>query len=117
MTRFAYQNKKTQTKIRRPRFGKIRISVVTANVAVLSIIAVGAVAYLVQINGLATKGYQIRELETQITQLRQENNQLEVQALDLQSMDNVKNKVTQLNMVPTGKADYLSGGSSFAVNR
>lgn len=71
------------------------------------IVALGSV-YLVQINGLATKGYQIKDLEQQVNDLKLENSDLQLQSLGLQSMDAVKDKVGTLDMVSANSADYLA---------
>ena len=62
---------------------------------------------MVQINGLATRGYQIKELESKIADLKQENSDLELEALSLQSMGAVKDKVDGLGLVAIGEVDYL----------
>ncbi len=66
------------------------------------------VSYLIQTNGLATKGYQIKELESKIAELKQEQADLELEALSLQSLGTVKEKVDQLGLVAVDKTDYLA---------
>ena len=85
----------------------MKVSFKTLNIVVVALIVVIGVSYLVQINSLATKGYQIEELENRITELQQEQADLELEALSLQSMGVVKEKVDNLGMVLAGESDYL----------
>ncbi|OGY43385.1 MAG: hypothetical protein A2729_04390 [Candidatus Buchananbacteria bacterium RIFCSPHIGHO2_01_FULL_39_14] len=64
--------------------------------------------YLIQVNALATKGYQIKELEKKLNELNQASADLELEALSLQSMTQVKEKVEHLGMVTVSESDYLS---------
>jgi predicted PurR-regulated permease PerM len=110
MTKFIQLGKRVQARRprRRHRLGLAQINVVIVNIAILGILGLLVVGSVVQINDLATKGYQIKELEGQMAELKQTNKALEVQALGLQSMNTVKEKVSQLAMEPVGTADYLN---------
>ena len=79
----------------------------TVNLALACLIVVFGLGYLLQVNGQATKGYQIKELEKQIADLRQEKSDLELDALRRQSMSRVKEKLADLNMVSAGNSEYL----------
>ncbi len=105
MSKFFYLGKKSRPKPCHKI--KMKINIKVLNIIVVGLVAFSGVAYLIQMNSLATKGYKIRELETKIEGLNQESKNLELQVLELQSMDNIKNKVSQLNMVAIGKIDYL----------
>ena len=95
----------------------MKIDIRVLNIIVLGLVVFIGISYLIQINTLATKGYQIRELETKVTQLEKESKTMELQVLELQSMDNVKNKVSQLNMVDVGKVEYLMPTPVVFANR
>lgn len=86
---------------------RVKINLKALNLTIFSLVAIIGLAYLIQVNGLATKGYRIGELEVKIDQLQQESKDLELQVLELQSIESVKNKVSQLNMVSGGKVEYL----------
>ena len=88
------------------RFKKPNLKTVNSLLAGLVILA--GLGYLVQINGLATKGYQIKELEQQVASLQEVKADLELEALSLQSMDSVKDKVVGLNLVAVGQVEYLN---------
>ncbi|MDD2807108.1 MAG: hypothetical protein PHW95_01120 [Patescibacteria group bacterium] len=77
------------------------------NFVMMTIIGVMFFGYLVQVNSLATKGYQIKALQGKVTDLKQQQDDLQLQALSLQSMGAVQDKVNSLKMVDAGKSDYL----------
>lgn len=63
--------------------------------------------YLALINAGATKGYEIRKLETSISELKDEQEQLELAVAEEQAVRNVEKKVREMGMVPTPKVDYV----------
>ena len=109
MSKFFHLSKKpvnsNQTK---KRSKKMKINTKILNIMMIGLIVVFGFSYLVQMNGLATKGYQIKDLEVQIEQLELQGSNLELEVLSLQSISNVKNKVSKLNMVEVGNVEYLS---------
>ena len=64
--------------------------------------------YLTQTNLTATRGYQIKILEKQISVLTEENQKLNLDYVALQSMDNVKKEAENLKLVPTINSESLS---------
>ena len=108
MTKFLHHQKKSNSKIGKI-FKTMRVKPEKKGVKILiiALIACFGVGYLVQVNSLATKGYQIKELENQITTLQQEKADLELQSLSLQSMSAVKDRLAQSGMVATQSSDYL----------
>jgi len=65
-------------------------------------------AYLVQINSLATKGYAISELEDTLIGIEKQNSVLHTEVLSLQATDNIKEKLSEIEMVATGQVEYLT---------
>ena len=80
----------------------------TINITVAALIFTLGVSYLVQTNGLATRGYQIQDLEDKIALLEQQQSDLELEALNLQSMGTIKEKVDDLGLVVVNETDYLT---------
>lgn len=73
-------------------------------------------AYFWQVNSSATRGFKIRELENSIQNLKQDTQQLELQAAERQSLEQITEKVKQLNMVVPLKIEYLQPtGSGVAL--
>ncbi len=108
MAKFLHLSKK---KVKRfNHFGVIGLLKENKPIKVIAglVIIVFAVGYLMEINTLATKGYQIRELENKITALEQEKSDLELEALSLQSMGNVREKLAAADMVTSEGSDYLT---------
>ncbi len=81
------------------------------------IFCVGMV-YLWQINGMATRGYQIRELEDKAAELKDANQKLQIEITQLRSTSRLEEKVAKLNMVEVSRIEYLqANGSTVAMNR
>lgn len=73
------------------------------------------VAYLGIINISAVKGYEIREIENEISELRKENKRLQIQVAELNSSYNIKGELEGLNMVEAEDVVYISeSGQSVA---
>ena len=73
-----------------------------------------SIAYLVQVNGSSTKGYEISRLEQRLAELREANKRLELETASLKSIQHIEENVQHLNLVPSGKVRYL-GDSDFAL--
>tara|TARA_Y100000310_G_C20566712_1_gene755851 strand:+ start:182 stop:535 length:354 start_codon:yes stop_codon:yes gene_type:complete len=74
---------------------------------IVSIILLG-LSYLFQINSLVAKGYQIKELQTEVKALQASGRDLELKSIQLQSIDSVRQKVSALNMVEAGSGEFVS---------
>ena len=82
----------------------------------LAVIFVFGFLYLIQTNITATKGYQIKDLESQLTLLQKENKQLKLDYIGMQSIANITEKSATLNLVPAGKVEIITDmGSSMAL--
>ena len=110
MTKFSHLSKNNSVKLKpkAKKFSLPGIDLKRVNLLIGAVIVVMGVVYLVQINALATKGYQIRELESQLAQLEEEKSDLELESLELQSMGSIKDKVADLGMVAVGQAEHLT---------
>lgn len=74
----------------------------------LGLLAGSCLLYLVQVNGLTTKSYQIERLRQQVAVLRLESRELESRALQLQSYQHLNDRIQKLNLVPSGNVRYVS---------
>lgn len=81
-------------------FAKARMLVV-----VLCLLVCGA--YLGIINTTAVKGYEVRQVEQKIDELRKENKQLQIQEAELNSFYNIKDNIGNLNMVEVKEVVYI----------
>ncbi len=78
---------------------------------------IGCIMYLWQINGLATKSYQIKDLEGKLSELKDENKKLQVEITELRSITRLNERVKKLNMQEVSRLEYLSATGSVALNR
>ncbi|MDP1833353.1 MAG: hypothetical protein U0944_02490 [Candidatus Moranbacteria bacterium] len=63
--------------------------------------------YLYQVNDIATKGYEIRELEGKIQELDKESKRMEIHEVELRSMYNIEKASQDLNLVNSGEVTYV----------
>lgn len=98
----------------KPTFKLSRIGVV---VSVVSLTLVLGLLYLSQSNQMATSGYDIAKLQQQQQDLKLQNEQLQIQASRLQSIQSIDSGIAKSGMVPVSKIDYVPTDSgSVAVN-
>lgn len=92
---------------RRPRF-RLAALVGWRPVALFGLMAAlfGA-GYLALINASSSKGYEIRSLEGRISELKEEQEKLELAVAQEQAVQAVEKKVQEMGMVPTPKVEYV----------
>ncbi len=86
-----------------PKIGRVTLSFV-----LVTLICAAGVFYIFEVNNLATKGYEIRDLETKLNGLRKENETFRIQAAELKSMYKIEEKTKELNMVVPEDVSYLN---------
>jgi len=82
-----------------------------------TITALCGLIYLWQINGLATKGYKIKDLEEKVSQIKDQNKKLELEVTELRSSARIAAKLKELNLVEVARVEYLTDSGSVAINR
>ncbi|MBU1164027.1 hypothetical protein KKA15_00520 [Patescibacteria group bacterium] len=109
MPRFFHLTRKKQkvTKKKSKNFRISQISFKTFSFLVYGGLVILFLAYLVQINSIATKGYIISDLESQLSTLAKENNGLQEQVLSLQGTDNVEDKLEGMGLVNSEAVEYI----------
>jgi hypothetical protein len=65
------------------------------------------VVYLTQVNSTATKGYEIKKLDTELNALKESNKRLDLETASLKSIQHIEASVKNLNLVPSGKVQYV----------
>ncbi len=74
------------------------------------------IVYIVQVNHTVSKGYQIRDLESQIQELTLRNQTLEVTTQQAQSLENVARATKMIGLVRADRPEYIQGsGPSYAL--
>ena len=84
---------------------------------VLTLTIVFGFAYFMQTNITATKGYMISDMENQISKLQDENNKLNLNYIQRQSMANIVGSVSKLDMVPVTGVDVINAGGAVVALR
>ncbi|GEM_PF-1522787 len=89
---------------------------VALNVLLLVLIIFAAFSYLFYINRTATGSFEIKGLESRLSQLQEDNKKLELQAAEIQSLSNIEEGVKDMDMVAVSHIQYLPAvGSTVAV--
>jgi hypothetical protein len=74
---------------------------------IFMLLAVLGIFYLVQINSLATKGYEMEKLQRVLTDINETNRRLELEVTALKSIENLEDSVRTLNLVPSQEMRYF----------
>lgn len=87
-------------------------------VVLLVAVFVGAgFAYLFAVNTIASKGFQIKELEKKINLAKTENEKLQLRMVELRSMTDLQEKIEELDMVPVDQITYYDTTGPVMVRR
>ncbi|OGL63383.1 hypothetical protein A3C09_04295 [Candidatus Uhrbacteria bacterium RIFCSPHIGHO2_02_FULL_47_44] len=91
----------------------ITTNVTRVNMVTFAVLIIVCLAYIVQVNNTASKGYQIRDLENTIHHLTVANQQSELEIREAQSLNTIQRSVKMIGMVPAEQAVYVDarGGS------
>ena len=79
------------------------------------LIAVAVLFYLFQITFISTAGYTESALQEEKVALEKEQQQLNLESLNAQSLENVRQSIDGLNMVAVDDLKYIRGTSEVAV--
>ncbi len=77
-----------------------------------SLIIATGFAYLVQTNGTAAKGYQMKDMQNKIASLQEDNKKMNLEYVQLQSMSNVLAQANTLNLVPSDNMEIINVNNS-----
>jgi len=84
--------------------------------AVLVCLFAFGVAYLIQVNSISTKGYEIKKLEQRLLELKETSERLEFEARSLKSIETIQAQAAVLKLVPSKGVNYTSG-NGYAFQR
>ena len=73
------------------------------------------VLYIWQVNVSATRGFAMRDLDREIETLGTENDRLQMEVANLQSIDSVTTRVQMLGLVKVNSIDYVDASSAVAL--
>lgn len=63
--------------------------------------------YLFQVSSSTTKGYEVKNLERRLVELKESNRRLELETASLKSIQNLETEVKSLNLVPSDGVNYF----------
>jgi len=86
-------------------------------VVMASLVFIVAWAYTMQINVSATQGYQIKDLNSQVEELKETNIKLNLKYIELQAMANIINSVEGLNLVAIDRMEIINPADSSVALR
>ena len=95
--------------------GSARINLVSLTFTLIVGMVVGSGFYLYQVNDIATKNYEIRDIENTIHDLNKESKKMEIQEVGLQSMDNIEKASQSLNLVSSTDISYVQVNGPMAM--
>ena len=98
--------KEVEIKTKRRR-GSVKIGTIGAGFVMVSFVIFCSAFYLFQVNDLAMKGYEIRDLENKIAQLEKDNKKMEIREMELRSMYAVEKFAPDFNLVNPVNVSYL----------
>ncbi len=90
--------------------GSINSTTVSLVFGLLIIISISCLGffYLGQVLNTASQGSDIQQLEEKIVELKEKQRQVELEGAQLRSIDNIENRVHDLNLVATSKVTFLN---------
>lgn len=92
-------------------------SVRTLNRAAIICLVVFGLYYVAGVNDLVAKGFKLQELKNKMVALADENRDLSAKVTTLKSYNNLAKRIEKLDMVATGKVDYIKVNSSVLAAR
>lgn len=75
---------------------------------IFSFLIIFSLAYFWQVTSLSIKGFQIKDLDKQIQQLKKDSQKMELEITVEKSMMNVDERVKGLNLVAVQNVEYLN---------
>lgn len=88
-----------------------------AQAALVVILAVLGVAYLIELNLISQRGFEVRRMEERLAEFRDVNAKLQLKVAELESMNGIETRISQLGMVPIEQVEFLSAGAAVVARR
>ncbi len=74
-------------------------------------------AYMVRINAVSATGYEIHNLEKQVSEMDNQVQNLQIKIADAGSMNNIEKRLPELNLVAVAKVQRLNTSPAVAMAR
>ena len=109
------KNKKENCGIKPNGCRRFKIDAKSFNILFVILISCVTVLYLAKINSIAIQGFKIKELEEKQTVLKEGIKKMEMQVAEMQSMQEIQERIGQIGMVAVSEVKYVSSGGAVAV--
>lgn len=100
------EKSKSYLRLRRKNTYAVRLKILTNFFVVMTIFL--GIAFVASINNLSIQGFILQDLKIKVSELEYDNKELELEAMQLESYDNVVNRAQDLKMVKVDAIDYIS---------
>lgn len=84
-------------------------------VGLVAVTIAAAVLYIWQVNLSSTRGYTMRELQSHISEQKNELERLRIETAKLSSVDSVRSRVSMLGLVKPEQVTYVSAPPTVAL--
>lgn len=92
-----------------------KVSKPTAVFLLLGILCAAGVMYIFQVNEVATMGYEIKNKEKSIEDLKKDNEFLKIRAAELKSMHNLETEKDRMQMKKPDEVSYIEVNTPVAL--
>lgn len=75
------------------------------------------VVYLFEVNSIAAKGFFVRDLQKQISQIKSDNEKLQLRLIDLKASPDISKRIENLKMIPVDKISYYDASGELVVRK
>lgn len=114
-SRVLTMNKKKTTRTEDGNSGGAGMSLISVCfLLTFGIVSLGSF-YLYQVNDLATKGYEMKDMEVRIQQLQKEGKKMQIREVELRSMYNLEKATEDLDLVNAQNVTYVEMKSPVAM--
>lgn len=95
--------------------GSAKMSFVTLTFFSISFLLISGFIYLFQVNDLATKGFEMKEMENKISDLEETGKKLQIKETELRSMYAIEKDARDLNLVNSSNVSYVEINGPMAM--
>ncbi|MFA7319349.1 MAG: hypothetical protein WC022_02010 [Parcubacteria group bacterium] len=85
----------------------LKMEIKSAWLALAAVVVFSGALYLFQVNSLAAKGYELKELQNSLLSLQEANKKGRIQEVELMSMYNIEKVTQNSDLVSLNNATYL----------
>jgi cell division protein FtsL len=76
-----------------------------------------SISYILQTNSIATRGYEVEQYESQLSKLKNENQNMKNQEAELRSIKNLEGEKNRLVDVASSDINYVTAGNTAVAMR